>query len=242
MKWFLLSADLYNNLNVPDAGTQRNGNSTKQKSADVLKIIFLMQDASFIKNIILSLFRLSNRRERKSKFSLFSVSEVEFSLLDSVLLTPPAWVAVSRDPCLFATLIPNNPLKVKPLLMCQSVPCQCVLWGCREACVQLTSFSPPLSVMLLAEVLLLLLLLLYLSLSSLPLARSAAPLTMNRLSTDSIWSDLRKRTGTITLFSFFRWVPSERRKEGRGEEVNKPSAFLQKNKETLDRHLHFSMK
>lgn len=61
-------------------------------------------------------------------------------------------------------------------------------------------------------------------------------------STDSIWSDLRKRTGTITLFSFFRWVPSERRKEGRGEEVNKPSAFLQKNKETLDRHLHFLMK
>lgn len=143
MKWFLLSADLYNNLNVPDAGTQRNGNSTKQKSADVLKIIFLMQDASFIKNIILSLFRLSSRRERKSKFSLFSVSEVEFSLLDSVLLTPPAWVAVSRDPCLFATLIPNNPLKVKPLLVCQSVPCQCVLWGCREACVQLTSFSAP---------------------------------------------------------------------------------------------------
>lgn len=71
---------------------------------------------------------------------------------------------------------------------------------------------------------------------------AAALLTMSRPSADSIWSDLRKRTGTITLFSFFRWVPSERRKEGRGEEVNKPSAFLQRNKETLDRHLHFSMK
>lgn len=33
----------------------------------------------------------------------------------------------------------------------------------------------------------------------------------------------------------------ERRKEGRGEEVNKPSAFLEKNKETPDRHLHFSI-
>ncbi len=86
------------------------------------------------------------------------------------------------------------------------------------------------------------LLLLYLYLRSLPPARTATLLTMSCPSTDSIWSDLRKRTGTITLFSFFRWVPSERRKEGRGEEVNKPSAFLQKNKETLDRHLHFSMK
>lgn len=82
----------------------------------------------------------------------------------------------------------------------------------------------------------------YLYLCPLPSARSGALLTMSRTSTDGIWSYLRKRTGTITLFSFFRWVPSERRKEGRGEEVNKPSAFLQKNKETLDRHLYLSVK
>lgn len=82
----------------------------------------------------------------------------------------------------------------------------------------------------------------YLYLRPLPPARSGALLTMSRTSTDGIWSYLRKRTGTITLFSFFRWVPSERRKEGRGEEVNKPSAFLQKNKETLDRHLYLSVK
>lgn len=45
---------------------------------------------------------------------------------------------------------------------------------------------------------------------------------------DTVWSDLRKRTGTSTLFSFFRWVPSERRKEGRGEEVNKPLPSCEK--------------
>jgi len=117
----------------------------------------------------------------------------------------------------------------------------CVLWSCRVACLCVTyqlSVAECVFCDAVAEVLPLL----YLNQRSLPLACTAALLTMSRPSTDSIWSDLRKRTGTITLFSFFRWVPSERRKEGRGEEVNKPSAFLQKNKETLDRHLHFSMK
>lgn len=159
--------------------------------------------------------------------------------------------ALCKDPSLyFATpCIPNNPLKPKPLLnICQSVPCKCALvWGCIQVCVlNLPAECSRVCILwcccsVLAEMLLQLLLL-YLYLPFLPPARSATLLTMSRPSTDSIWSDLRKRTGTITLFSFFRWVPSERRKEGRGEEVNKPSAFLQKNKETLDRHLHFSMK
>lgn len=65
----------------------------------------------------------------------FSASEVEFPLLDSVLFSHHASVALSIDPGLFATpYIPNNPLKVKPLLMCQSVPCECVPSGCRAVC------------------------------------------------------------------------------------------------------------
>lgn len=161
-------------------------------------------------------------------------------------LTSPTSGSVCGDPSLYFTTpcIPNNPLKVKPLLMCQSLPCKRVfVRGCSEVWEQnsppewswtpaLWCFgrSPPLPLYL------------YLPAVRSLLLAVATLLTMSRPSTDSIWSDLRKRTGTITLFSFFRWVPSERRKEGRGEEVNKPSAFLQQNKETLDRHLFFSMK
>lgn len=178
------------------------------------------------------------------------------SLLDIILLFCPLHssqlsCSVQRPQLAPATpCIPNNPLNLKPLLVCQSVPCKCEL--CKvAACVCVCNLPAECSSLCVcvcvffcdavAEVLLQLLLL-YLCLSSLPPARTATLLTMSRPSADSIWTDLRKRTGTITLFSFFRWVPSERRKEGRGEEVNKPSAFLQKNKETLDRHLYFSMK
>lgn len=148
---------------------------------------------------------------------------------DPVLLSSsplPLKGALSRAPSpYFVTpCIPNNPLKPKPLLVCQSVPCKCAFErGYSEVCV-CVCVTYQLSVAecvfcdAVAEVLLQLLLL-YLYLRSLPPARAATLLTMSRPSTDSIWSDLRKRTGTITLFSFFRWVPSERRKEGRGEEV-----------------------
>ena len=191
-----------------------------------------------------------------SVIPFFSASSNRLLVLILVFY-PSSPLPLCRDPSLyFATpCIPDNPLKLKPLLTCQSVPCKSVcgcefVWGCGES-VRACNLPAECSRVCFLwccgwsagrSLLLLLLLLLYLYLRSRPPARAATLLTMSRSSTDSIWSDLRKRTGTITLFSFFRWVPSERRKEGRGEEVNKPSAFLQKNKETLDRHLHFSMK
>lgn len=160
------------------------------------------------------------------------------TLLLLIFITSRAEVALCRDPpahCLTMHSKQSIKSEAPPHVPVCAMRAH-VLSGCSRACVELTSW------VLLCDALAEVQLLPYLNLSSLPLAGSATVLTMRRLSTDSIWSDLRKRTGTITLFSFFRWVPSERRKEGRGEEVNKPSAFLQKNKETLDRHLHFSMK
>ena len=176
--------------------------------------------------------------------ALFSVFEpVSNVLMDhhhSSPLPPPCTVQ-RPQPTLCHTVHSEQSIKIRSPSspVCQSLPCKCVfVWGCvKPVCGthQLSVFSVMLWWWCSCSCL-------YLYKRSLPPARAATLLTMSRPSTDSIWSDLRKRTGTITLFSFFRWVPSERRKEGRGEEVNKPSAFLKKNKETLDRHLHFSMK
>lgn len=178
-----------------------------------------------------------------SHFQMVSwISSCSFILFTS----PTLRCSVQRpQPVLYYTMHSKQSIKTEapphmPVSAMYACVCVRLQWS---LCVELTSWvkQSVFSVMLWLKSCLQLLLL-YLYLRSLSAARTATLLTMSRPSKDSIWSDLRKRTGTITLFSFFRWVPSERRKEGRGEEVNKPSAFLQKNKETLDRHLYFSMK